>query len=159
MSLNMFIYRESISKKVFYLTYTILICNFTNHSMVAYWDLCVGGHGIETWTSQNTFISCSRHVILHFTNNYCIKVVYFLKMYYQTPLYDRILSGASVARISKVRSSTMLALSIVGNWKYECRVASHGIMFIQNFIKIRPAYLELNHADRWTAAYGQPFMR
>jgi hypothetical protein len=34
--------------------------------------------------------------------------------------------------------------------QYEFRVVSSGIMSIPNFIQIRPAVLELNHADRQT---------
>jgi hypothetical protein len=45
----------------------------------------------------------------------------------------------------------MLVLPIVGNCiKYGFSVVPNGITSITNFIQIRPAVLELNHADRQT---------
>jgi hypothetical protein len=102
------------------------------------------------------FVSCSRHVvILHYTKNYETKVVYFPKS------------------ITLHHCMALLQVALVSNlphkfvrppfWcyrskeikKYDFRVDPNGIMFIQSFIQIRPAVLDLNHADRQT---GQPYM-
>jgi hypothetical protein len=43
--------------------------------------------------------------------------------------------------------------------KYDFRVDPNGIISISNFIQIRPAVLELNHADRQTDRHDQSYMR
>jgi hypothetical protein len=93
-------------------------------------------------------ISWSHYVILHCTKNYCTKVVYFSKIYYHTSLYDPIISGSSVTPTSQFRVSTMLVLLIIGNKKYNFRVASNGLTSTPNFIKIHPTVLELIHSGR-----------
>jgi hypothetical protein len=61
-------------------------------------------------------VSCSGHVVvLHYTKNYCTKVVYFSKIHYRTSMYDPIASGAIVDPNSQVRLSDILALPIAGN--------------------------------------------
>jgi hypothetical protein len=55
------------------------------------------------------FVSCSCHVILRHTNNYSAGVLYFPHTYNYTPFYGH---GTSVDPTSRVRSSTMLGLSI-----------------------------------------------
>jgi hypothetical protein len=42
------------------------------------------------------FVSCSRHVVLHYTKNDNAKVVYFSNISYHTSLHDLIVSGANV---------------------------------------------------------------
>jgi hypothetical protein len=75
-------------------------------------DVIIG----QTPVYDSLFVSCSRHVaILHYTKNDYNKVVYFLKIYYRTLLYDSIVSGASVDPTSQVRSFAMLVLQIAGN--------------------------------------------
>jgi hypothetical protein len=63
----------------------------------------------------NFFVSWNSHVVLHYTKNFCAKVVYFKKIYFLTSLYGRAISDASVDPTSKFRSSAMLVLLIVGN--------------------------------------------
>jgi hypothetical protein len=68
-------------------------------------------------SSKTPFLaSCTCHVvILHYTKNYDIKVMYIPKIYNHTSLYSPIVSGASVNPTLEVPSSAMLVLSIVGN--------------------------------------------
>jgi hypothetical protein len=65
----------------------------------------------------NFSLSCSRHVVLHYTKNYYIKVLYFPKTYNNTSLYGPTASGASVDTTPQVRSSAMLVLPIIINIK------------------------------------------
>jgi hypothetical protein len=66
----------------------------------------------------------------------------------------------SIPTSHKACSSAMLVLSIVGNFKkYDFGVVPNGIMPIPNFIQIRPAVLEFNHANRRTDTHDQPYMR
>jgi hypothetical protein len=92
------------------------------------------------------FLSCSCHVaILHYTENYYTKCLYFLKIYIHTSLYGPIASGASVDPTSQVCLSATLVLPIVEKY-----VVPNGILTIPDFIHIHPAALWLNHADRQT---------
>jgi hypothetical protein len=84
--------------------------------MVGYWTpphevMGLNPSQVETFS----FLSCSRHaVILHYTKNYCTKVLYFPKIYNHTLLNGPIASGASVDPTSQVCSSAMLILPILG---------------------------------------------
>jgi hypothetical protein len=84
------------------------------------------------------------------------KVLYFPKTYYHTSLYGPTVNGASVDPTSQVCSFAMLALPIVGNWKYVFSVVLNGITSMPKFIQIPPAVLEMNYADRqtWPTLYA-----
>jgi hypothetical protein len=77
-------------------------------------DLYACGHEIESQLSQS-FCFMQRHVVLHYTNNYYAKTVFFSNIYYPTSLYVPTLSGTSVYPTSQVRSSAILVLQIARN--------------------------------------------
>jgi hypothetical protein len=90
--------------------------------------------------------------ILHYTRNYYIKVLYFLKIENDTSLCGPTACGASVDTPHKfVRPSCYYQLQEIEKCNF--MVASSGITSTPNFIQIHPAILKLNHADR----HDQPY--
>jgi hypothetical protein len=84
--------------------------------VVAYWTRTRGDPGSNPGSVGIFFLSCSRHVvILDYPKNYFSKILYFLKIFYQTSLFVPVASGASVDPTSQVCSSVVLVLPIVGN--------------------------------------------
>lgn len=71
---------------------------------------------------------------------------------YHASLYDAIVSATSDKPTSLARSSAIFVLSIIRNKKYDFKADLNGTLSITNFIQMRPAVLESNHADR--QAYG-----
>jgi hypothetical protein len=65
-----------------------------------------------------------------------IKVAHFLEIFYDLSFLNPILSGASVALMTKVCASTMLLLLIEEIRNYENGMTSIGIMFIPSSLKI-----------------------
>jgi hypothetical protein len=66
-------------------------------------------------THDNSSFLCSRHVSLILKKITSTKFAYFSKICYHTSFQDSILSGASVAPISKFCASPILALPTAGD--------------------------------------------
>jgi hypothetical protein len=111
--------------------------------------------------SKYFYCSRSRHVVFYIVQRIAgTKAAYFSKIYYHTQFIYHILNGDSVAPTSQVRASAMLVILIARNNKYESGVASNGITFMSNVIKIRPEVLEFRSvADGWTDRHDNPYMR
>jgi hypothetical protein len=60
----------------------------------------------------------------------------------------------SVALISQVGTSALLLLQIVISKKYVLAMASSGVKFMLNFIKMLSAVTELDHANRQSPLYA-----
>jgi hypothetical protein len=106
--------------------------------VVTYWTRTNGVVDRILVKSKCFFLSCSRHdIILRYTENYYIKVLFSENL----QPYGPIASCASVDPTSQVCSPAMLVLLIV---------VPNGTTSMPDFIQIRQAILELNHADRHT---------
>jgi hypothetical protein len=117
------------------------------------------GHRTEQWWRQNFFLS-GRHyvVILHYTKNYCTKVLYFPEIYNHKSFYVQL----QVALVS-LPPHKFVRPPCWYFWMYEIEeydftVAPNGMTPILNFIQIRPAVLELNHTDRQTDMTSPAFI-
>jgi hypothetical protein len=62
--------------------------------------------------------------------------IFFTDLLGHAPLQDPTLNDVSVASTSQIHASIMLLLLVLGYRKYEVAVASSGITFIPNFVKI-----------------------